>query len=121
MKKMLTLICLCTLLFGSGFAMPIHTSSSPAPKTEIEEAVPKKFIRWVDFKVPYGVLKTAYDLELKANKAELGFPLIKSLAYITSKNGNNFKTERDKKALYKLYNDVKNGTTIDALGSANKY
>ncbi len=81
------------------------------------------FIKWVDFKVPYEVLKADYEL-YRAARAEgtSDFDFIDALAYLACKNGNSFETKSDKKRLEKLASRLSEEhiTVSEALGE-NKY
>jgi murein DD-endopeptidase MepM/ murein hydrolase activator NlpD len=56
--------------------------------TVVEE---KKYIKWVDFSVPYTVLKKSIEEDIKSQKEEVKINFIELLAYISSKNGGNYK------------------------------
>lgn len=59
----------------------------------------KDFIKWVDFNASLYVLNEAYKIDV-ASKGKT--PFVDVLAYVTLKNGNNFKQSSDKKILKKM-------------------
>ena len=81
------------------------------------------FIKWVDFKVPYEVLKKNYELYKSAlAEGTSQFDFIDALAYLACKNGNSFEVKRDNKRLISLADELKEEkiTVSEALGE-NKY
>ncbi len=86
------------------------------------DARDEDFIKWVDCKVPYEVLLTAYEYEVKFyGDDEVDFCFIKSLAYLATKNGNNFRTKRDLSELSDLVIALIGGKKIDDFYGENKY
>lgn len=81
-----------------------------------------EFIKWVDCKVPYEVLLKAheYDKEFH-NSKEVEFSFINALAYLATKNGNNFHIQRDNNELSKLAAQLKENKKIDDFYGENKY
>ncbi len=81
-----------------------------------------EFIKWIDCKVPYEILLAAYEYDKEFNKSEeVEFDFIKALAYLATKNGNNFRIQRDKNELKELVAKLKNGKRIDDFYGENKY
>ena len=118
--KRLFFVFVCVLVvagFGGMLYLYYSPSATLAANASQIEAEQKKFIKWVDFNVPTDVLKCAYDLGKKHDD----FPVVKSLAYITSQNGNKFSSPRDKKRLYALYQKVNDGKNIDEVAEGNKW
>ena len=101
------------------FCAAAHDENDDADKTEN-----KDFIKWVDFKVPYEVLKAAYSLDCRARaEGDPQFGFIDSLAYLACKNGNSFESKRDVKRLNELFAALKKngGSVKDALGESKYY
>ncbi|MDD4316655.1 MAG: M23 family metallopeptidase [Clostridia bacterium] len=80
------------------------------------------FIKWVDCKVPYEIMKRAceYDVSFH-NSKEQEFDYIRAMAYLATKNGNSFNVKRDIKNLDNLVYHVKSGKKIDDFYGDNKY
>lgn len=86
------------------------------------EALNGDYIKWIDNNVPYEILMSAYEYEVKYhNSTEVQFDFERSLAYLAVKNGNRFNVNRDLKALSDLVNMLKKGKTIDSFFGSNKY
>ncbi|MBQ2696606.1 MAG: peptidoglycan DD-metalloendopeptidase family protein [Clostridia bacterium] len=82
----------------------------------------KKFIKWVDFGVPYEALDAALSVDIKTHTEENQTPIswIDILAYLASKYGGDF-SHFKKSDIEKLTQRVKEqNTTIDELGSSLK-
>lgn len=80
------------------------------------------FIKWVDCNVPYEVLLVAYEYDKTFYKSDtVEFSFVKSLAYLSTKNGNKFNIKKDKNELQKLVAELKNGKKIDDFYGENKY
>ncbi len=81
-----------------------------------------EYIKWVDCRVPYLVLKKAYEYDIKYhNSKNVQFEFVKALAYLATKNGNNFKEKTDIKNLDQLVKDIQKGKGIDDFYGNNKY
>lgn len=80
------------------------------------------YIKWVDCRVPYEVIKKAYEYEVIYHKNEyIEFDFVKSLAYLATKNGNKFSVKRDIRELDELLDKIKKGKRIDEIYGKNKY
>ncbi len=80
------------------------------------------YIKWVDNRIPYEVLLSAYEYQLTyRNSDTVEFDFVKALAYLAAKNGNNFSVKGDIKALSDLVNMLKEGRKIDSFYGENKY
>ena len=87
-----------------------------------EESQNKDFIRWVDNKVPYEILRSAYEYDVKYHGSEtVDFDFAKALACLAVKNGNKFQIKRDIKALSDLVLSLQKGKQIDDYFGSNKY
>lgn len=88
--------------------------------TEIEEK--KDFIKWVDFNVTSEVLNLTSKLDIDShNKKEvITYNWIELLAYLSCKNGGNFKNF-NQKDLNDLIKELKNGQTMDDLTQSMKF
>lgn len=80
------------------------------------------YIKWVDNNVPYEVLLSAYEYDVKYHGNDsVHFDFVKALAYLAVKNGNNFSTKKDIKTLSDLVNMLIQGKNIDDFYSENEY
>lgn len=80
------------------------------------------YIKWVDNNIPYEVLMSAYEYDIKYHKSpDVAFNFAKALAYLATKNGNKFNTKRDIKALSDLVLSLQKGKQIDDYYGNNKY
>jgi hypothetical protein len=80
----------------------------------------KKYIKWVDFNVPYKVLEATLNLDVKSYGTETRLNWIELLAFLASKYGGNFK--RYKKAdLDNVVEELKTGKTMTEIAGGMKY
>ena len=80
----------------------------------------KKYIKWVDFNVPYTVLEKTLALDIKSYDQELKLHWIELIAYLACKYGGNFKRFKSSD-LDKVVAQLKEGTSISELTSDMKY
>lgn len=80
------------------------------------------YIKWVDFNVPYEAMKQALKLDIDSHENEDKVPLhwIELLAYLATKNGNDF-TSFKTKQLDDLAKQLESGQTIPELTANMKY
>lgn len=104
-------------------ALVIAFALSPASSIAYAEDQPKKdYIKWVDNSVPYEILMSAYEYEVKYHNSEsVKFDFEKALAYLAVKNGNKFQVKRDIKALSDLVLSLQKGKQIDDYFGKDKY
>ncbi len=80
----------------------------------------RDFIKWVYFNVPYEALNKAMKLDIGSRDKDVKLDWIEMLAYLASKNGNNFKNYRDSQ-LTDLAEKLKSGKTIVELTKNMKH
>jgi len=80
----------------------------------------KKFIKWVDFNVPYTLLEKTLTLDIKSYGTETKLNWIELLAYYAAKCGGNFKKHKNS-TLDNLVMELKNGKQISELAKDLKY
>lgn len=80
----------------------------------------KKYIKWVDFNVPYSLLDKTLTLDIKSYGTETKLNWIELLAYCAAKCGGNFKNHKSS-TLDSLVKSLKNGATMSELSSDMKY
>lgn len=80
----------------------------------------KKYIKWVDFNVPYSLMEKTLALDIKSYGTETKLNWIELLAYCAAKCGGNFKSHKNS-TLDNLVNSLKNGSHINELTKDMKY
>ena len=117
--KRKTLLLIISSILSVILAISAPTAIYTASKQNEEE---KKFIKWVDFGVPYEALSAALEIDIATHSQDGQTPLdwVDMLAYLASKYGGDF-SHFKKSDLTKLTETLKKeNTTIDALGSSLK-
>ena len=76
----------------------------------------KKYIKWVDFDVPYPALEYAYNLDIKSHNSDknIKYNWIELLAYTASKYGGNF-SKYKQKDIDDLIKRLNNGESISQI------
>lgn len=113
-RMVLTLVMalLCFLLpFGVG-----RLSSTVAAGTDGE----KKFIKWVEFNVPYEALDKALKLDVQSHATDMPLNWIELLAYVAAKNGGEWKNVKTKQ-LDDIAQKLKEGVVLSELTADMKY
>ncbi len=95
-------------------------SAKPSPEVSAEPSPKKDLIKWVDFNIPSEAMKKAISLDILTHDQDIKLHWIEMLAYLASKNGNNFKSYKDKQ-LDELAEKLTAGTTMDELTKDMKY
>lgn len=85
-----------------------------------EKTEEKNIIRWVDFKVPCEAMKKAIALDIASQDKSVKLNFIELLAYLATKNGNDFSKYQDKQ-LDELASQLDSGKSIDELTHGMKY
>lgn len=119
-KKLVVILILCILLLSS---IIIFSSVEATRATNAEIVEEKKdFIKWVDFNVTANVLNLTAKLDIEShnNESEITYNWIELLAYLSCKNGGNFK-HFNQKDLNSLIEDLKSGQTIQDLTQNMKF
>lgn len=111
------IIILCVLIFAGIFP---SSGLECFITADAEEDVKRDFIKWVDFKIPCEAMKKAIKLDVESQDKEVKLDWIELLAYLASKNGNNFKNYKDKQ-LDDLSKKLESGTTMEELTKDQKH
>lgn len=125
-KKTIILCCvLALLLFCSILAIPtsifVTSSVSENSFSPSQSAAPeKKFIKWVDFNIPYEALETALETDIKSHGEATEYHWIELLAYLGAKYGGNWKQYR-RDDFIKLTKSLANGSKLEELTADMKY
>lgn len=100
------------------FSLPTSSNSLVWTNNIDNSTVPekKKYIKWVDFSVPYNVLdKTSrFDINSHSNNEPVKYNWIELISYLACKYGGNFKKFKQND-LIELTDKLKNGATMDEL------
>lgn len=108
------LIVILLAVFTAGFI------AGPQSLYAVNAETEKKYIKWVDFTVPYTVLKETLKLDINSYGKEVKLNWIELLAYLAAKYGGNFK--RYKKAdLESVVKKLNEGQTMEQITEGMKY
>lgn len=107
------------LLCGLIFAVILQPAPS-VPVGPYTESKGKKYIKWVDFNVPYTALATALDYDLKSYDTATHADWVDLLALTAAKTGGNF-GKSGLAELSRTINKIKEGKTIAELSENQKY
>jgi murein DD-endopeptidase MepM/ murein hydrolase activator NlpD len=119
-KKWLLLMLLVIICLFFTIGICIRATMGPLSLYTINISEDKKFIKWVDFNVPYSVLEKTLEYDIKSYGKEIKLNWIELLAYLAAKYGGNFK--RYKKAdLDKLVKLLNEKTPMEELVKDMKY
>lgn len=113
----LILACVILILVLHGFLSASVLSRYTIKITEDET---EKFIKWVDFNVPYSLLEKTLNLDIKSYGKEPKLNWIELLAYLAAKYGGNFKRYKSSD-LDNLVKSLQEGKTMDELTKDMKY
>lgn len=109
-------IILCTILSSCFTAF----MSDPAAITGKMSKDPEKPIKWVEFNVPYDVLKRAMDIDMDTYAEGIHVSWVDILAYLGAKYGGSFdRYENDD--MDKFVNSVKKGRSVASITRDMKY
>lgn len=110
-------IFICLIMAVSIFPLIVKDTSSLYTINIDEE---KKFIKWVDFNVPYSVLEKTLALDIKSYGKEIKLNWIELVAYLAAKNGGNFKNYKSS-TLDKLVKSLNEGCAMSKLTADMKH
>lgn len=111
-KKLIVFFIILVVLLSSIAIFYSFASDS----SDEEEEEKKDFIKWVDFNVTSEVLNLTAKLDIDSHNKEeaIIYNWIELLAYLTCKNGNNFKNFKTQD-LNNLVEELQNGQTMEDL------
>ena len=78
------------------------------------ESSPDSYIKWVEFNVPYNILRRAIELDINSQKENIKLDFIQLLAYLSAKNGGEYKNIKID-TLNNLAKQLKEGKKIAEL------
>src|ERR1035437_10215451 len=89
MKKWIKIAIILTIICSIAVSVPYFSYITKAQYTAAPED--KKFIKWLEFNVPYSALKKAIDEDIKSWNTATKISFIETLAYLAVKYGGNWK------------------------------
>lgn len=119
-SKNLVILFIILVVLLSSIAIFYSFATDTSNNEEVEEK--KDFIKWVDFNVTSEALNLTAKLDIDSHNKEEGviYNWIELLAYLSCKNGGNFKNFSSKD-LTTLVEELKNGQTIQDLTQNMKF
>jgi len=111
-----TVIC----LISTGVILFFFTILATALEAKTKGTEEKEIIKWVDFNIPIEALKKAICLDIASQEQVIQLNFIDLLAYISTKNGNNYSNYKDKQ-LDEIENQLNSGRTIEDMTAGMKY
>ena len=100
--------------------LPKNVDAPVSKQLMAEVDSPQKYIKWVDFQVPYNAMNTALNLDIKSQTTPVKLHWVELLSYLAAKYGGNFKKYRAKD-LQAVVNKLKKGDTIQNITKDMKY
>lgn len=121
LKNRLIILAACALVVISGiFAVGMQENGSRRAVAEARETTTEKYIKWVDFSVPYHALSDAMELDISTHGSERHLSWIDTLSFLACKNGGDFGGYKHSQ-LDGLVEALGEGMTVDDLMKTNKY
>ena len=102
------------------FAVGISDDVEKPVIAESEEITTEKYIKWVDFSVPYNALSDAMALDISTCGSEKHLSWIDTLSFLSCKNGGNWSGYK-RSQLDNLVDSLSGEMTVDDLMATNKY
>lgn len=109
-------ILICTICSISFSAL----LSNPFLLTGKKSSDPDKPIKWVEFNVPYDVMKRAMDIDIKSYDEKIHVEWVDILAYLGAKYGGDFSGYEDAH-MDEFVNKVKKGKSVGTITKDMKY
>ena len=107
--------CILTFMFTEPIAAPgvVHPASKKAQNSEDP-------IKWVDFNIPYHVMKRAMDTDIDSYDDKIHISWIDILAYLGAKYGGQF-SNYSEKDMDEFVSMIKKGTSVSKITDNMKY
>ena len=93
--KNISLILILPILFSVCFSCATLSVTAEAENENYSDTEENDYIKWVDLNVGSKLLKKVYSLDKKYHETDVEFDFCEALAYIATKNGNNFSDKSD--------------------------
>lgn len=121
LKNRLIVLAACGIVIACGlFAVNYSDGVRESAAAVTEETTTEKYIKWVDFSVPYSALNDAMKLDISTFGTGKHLSWIDTLSFLSCKNGGNWSGYK-RSQLDKLSETLSDGMTVDELMSDNKY
>lgn len=121
LKNRLVVLAACGVVIVCGLlAMNYSDGITESAVAATEETTTEKYIKWVDFSVPYNALNDAMELDISTFGTEKHLSWIDTLSFLSCKNGGNWVGYK-RSQLDKLVEALNDSMTVDELMSDNKY
>lgn len=117
-RYQLSLIIFCLLLSAVCLLIGDHIRQKNSAALEVAAGTSGDYIKWVDFKVSYEALCTAYDLDVESYDSPVHLNWIELLAYAGAKGGGSFGKE-SVNLIRKLASELSSGETTIARLTEN--
>lgn len=112
----ISIIILCTIV-SSFLTVFLSNPSARASAPAENNGSP---IKWVDFNIPYNVLKRAMDIDIDTYQDNIHLNWVDILAYLGAKYGGDFTSYNDRDMDY-FVNKVKKGRSVASITKDMKY
>lgn len=121
LKNRLIILAACVFVIICGFfAVRISDGVQESAVAQAEDSTTEKYIKWVDFSVPYNALCDAMELDISTRESEKHLSWIDTLSFLSCKNGGNWSNYK-RSQLEKLVDALSGDMTVDSLMATNKY
>ena len=121
LKNRIIILAACGFVIVCGlFAVRFSDGAKESAIAVKEETTTEKYIKWVDFSIPYNALRDAMELDISTFGSEKHLSWIDTLSFLACKNGGNWSGYKQSQ-LDKLVEAVNSVTTVDDLMATNKY
>ena len=121
LKERMVIFAACILVIICGiFATRISEHTTDSAVAGAEETTTEKYIKWVDFSVPYSALCDAMELDISTYGSEKHLSWIDTLSFLSCKNGGNWSGYK-RSQLDKLTEALQENMNVDDLMATNKY
>lgn len=108
------IICTCiSLFFGILFSDPVLLTAQKTKESD-------KPIKWVEFNVPYEVMKRAMEIDIESYTQKIHINWVDILAYLGAKYGGEFYNYKDSD-MDDFVTEIKKGKSVAALTKDMKY
>lgn len=121
LKNRLIILAACSVVIICGiFAVSITENAGKPVGAKTVESSTEKYIKWVDFSVPYQALNDALELDISTYKTENHLSWTDILSFLACKNGGNWSGYK-RSQLDGLVESLGDGMTVDDFMKNNKY
>jgi len=119
-KRALLRVVLCALLLSSALGLYMSFGPVSPVSSDTSSEIRNKFIKWVEFNVPYEVLSQALDYDIGSYGKSIKLNWIELLACVAAKNGGRFQAKRSAE-LDKLAARLNSGERMEDITKGLSY